>query len=223
MTLQGRITYPNPKGEVRKIIYSNIPFLDPWRCDRSPGIWCFDLYCFNISKDWKKIHSSHKNHPRRPANYHLISKFWGLSSSWGSSGRALDGAWGGAGCREGSGRCGAVEDFWSAGGELRIGGGSLEQRVERRRFRFAKWDFVATPVTEMSEAAEARLEASAAPAIAWARAEEEVLQELERLQMEQRRWLCDLTTFLGGISKVWSFSCSESCMGSRVYWILRSD
>lgn len=47
----------------------------------------------------------------------------------------------------------------------------------------------------MSEAAEARLEASAAPAIAWARAEEEVLQELERLQMEQRRWLCDLTTF----------------------------
>ena len=40
--------------------------------------------------------------------------------------------------------------------------------------------------TEMSEAAEARLEASAAPAIAWARAEEEVLQELERLQMEQR-------------------------------------
>lgn len=29
-------------------------------------------------------------------------------------------------------------DFGSAGGELRIGGGSLEQRVEPRRFRFPK-------------------------------------------------------------------------------------
>ena len=72
--------------------------------------------------------------------------------------------------------------------------------------------------TEMSEAAEARLEASAAPAIAWARAEEEVLQELERLQMEQRRWLCDLTTF-GEISKVRSFLCLESLM----WGLFRSD
>ena len=95
------------------------------------------------------------------------------------------------------------EDFFLISGAK---GGAKEVPVRQMRF-------CCHPRTEMSEAAEARLEASAAPAIAWARAEEEVLQELERLQMEQRRWLCDLTTFLGGISKVWSFSCSEVAWG----------
>lgn len=64
----------------------------------------------------------------------------------------------------------------------------------------------------MSEAAEARLEASAAPAIAWARAEEEVLQELERLQMEQRRWLCDLTTFWEKFQRSGHFHAKVSCI-----------
>lgn len=82
-------------------------------------------------------------------------------------------------------RRGGIEDWrWISGAK----GGAKEVPVRQMRF-------CCHPRTEMSEAAEARLEASAAPAIAWARAEEEVLQELERLQMEQRRWLCDLTTF----------------------------
>ena len=223
MTLQGRITYPNPKGEVRKIIYSNIPFLDPWRCDRSPGIWCFDLYCFNISKDWEKIHSSHKNHPRRPANYHPISKSWGLSSSWGSSGRALDGAWGGAGCREGSGRCGAVDRFlkrrggvedwrWIAGAK----GGAKEVPVRQRRFCCHPRDWnvwggrgafrsLRSPGHCMGSGRGGGIAGTG-----------EVADGAEAMAV----WF---DHFLGEISKVWSFSCSESFMGSRVYWILRSD